>query len=83
MQTLADDVRHATRRLCMQPWIAAVAGGMLALAIGITSAFGVTVANPLIWTTTIAVVGGATLLATWRPALNAMRADPLILLRDE
>jgi ABC-type antimicrobial peptide transport system permease subunit len=48
-----------------------------------TLAFGVTIANPLIWTITIGVVGGATLLAVWRPALTAMRTDPLILLRDE
>jgi putative ABC transport system permease protein len=46
-------------------------------------AFGVTIRNPLIWAITLAVVGGATLLAAWRPAVMAMRANPLILLRDE
>jgi hypothetical protein len=38
MQTRADDLRHALRRLRAQRWTALVAGGMLALAIGITSA---------------------------------------------
>ncbi len=48
-----------------------------------TLAFGVTVANPLVWASTIGVVGVATLMAVWRPAVTAMRVDPLILLRDE
>ena len=38
MQALADDLRHAFRRLTAQRGTAMVAGGMLALAIGITSA---------------------------------------------
>jgi hypothetical protein len=38
MQTLADDLRHAMRRLRVQRSSAIVAGGMLALGIGITSA---------------------------------------------
>jgi hypothetical protein len=38
MQTFADDLRHAIRRLREQRGTAAIAVGMLALAIGITSA---------------------------------------------
>ena len=46
-------------------------------------AFGVTTGNPLVWAITIGAVGGATLLAAWRPAVTAMRTDPLLLLREE
>ena len=38
MQILADDLRHAIRRLRVSRWTGIVAGSMLALAIGITSA---------------------------------------------
>ena len=38
MQALADDLQHAFRRLAAQRGTAMVAGAMLALAIGITSA---------------------------------------------
>lgn len=62
--------------------LGAVLAWMLSRAI-VTLAFGVTIGSPLVWATTIAVVGAATLLAAWRPAVTAMRADPLILLRDE
>ena len=58
------------------------ASWVLARAIA-TLAFGVTITSPLVWAITIAGVGIATLLAVWRPAVTAMRADPLILLRDE
>jgi putative ABC transport system permease protein len=49
----------------------------------VTLAFGVTAGSPLLWATTLAVVGGATLVAAWRPAVIAMRVDPLVLLADE
>lgn len=45
--------------------------------------FGVTIASPMVWGTTIGVIVTATLLAAWRPALAAMRTDPLELMRDE
>jgi putative ABC transport system permease protein len=75
---LRDGLNVATAGLTL----GAATAWMLSRAIG-TLAFGVTIANPLVWATTITVVGGATLMAVWRPAVSAMRADPLILLRDE
>lgn len=75
---LGDGLRVAVAGLALG---AALAWG-LSRAI-VTLAFGVTMSDPLVWTTTIAVVGGATLLAAWRPAVTAMRVDPLILLRNE
>ena len=46
-------------------------------------AFGVTASNPLVWGAALAVVIVAALLAAWRPAAHAMRADPVVLLRAE
>lgn len=62
--------------------LGAVLAWVLSRAI-VTLAFDVTITDPLLWATTIAVVAVATLLAAWRPAVTAMRADPLILLRNE
>jgi putative ABC transport system permease protein len=45
-------------------------------------AFGVTLFQPSVWLVVASVVGATTLLAAWRPALEAMRADPVTLLRD-
>ena len=61
--------------------LGAVSAWMLSRAIA-TLAFGVTIGDPLVWMITIAVVGVTTLLAAWRPAVTAMRTDPLILLRE-
>ena len=61
--------------------LGAVSAWMLSRAIA-TLAFGVTIGDPLVWVTTIGVVGVTTLLAAWRPAVTAMRTDPLILLRE-
>jgi putative ABC transport system permease protein len=44
---------------------------------------GVTIVNPVVWGTTVAIIVGATLFAAWRPAVSAMRTDPLALMRDE
>jgi putative ABC transport system permease protein len=80
------------RRLVLRDGVSVAVAGMtlgavLAWALSraiATLAFGVTVGSPLVWAVTIGVVGGATLLAAWRPGVMAMRgADPLILLRDE
>ena len=46
-------------------------------------AFGVSTSSPVVWLIVGAVIGSATLFASWRPAVQAMRADPLTLLRDE
>jgi ABC-type lipoprotein release transport system permease subunit len=45
--------------------------------------FGVTFFDPLTWATVVVGVVGASLLASWRPAGNAMRADPASLLREQ
>lgn len=45
--------------------------------------YGVTIADPLTWTIVLSVLGGTTLLASWRPARQAMHADPVLLLREE
>lgn len=44
--------------------------------------FGVTAAHPLVWASVAVVVCAVTLLAAWRPAANAMKSDPISLLRD-
>ena len=45
--------------------------------------YGVTIADPLTWTVVLAVLGFTTLIASCRPARQAMRADPVLLLREE
>jgi ABC-type lipoprotein release transport system permease subunit len=45
--------------------------------------FGVTFFDPLTWATVVVGVVGASLLASWRPAGDAMRADPASLLREQ
>jgi predicted permease len=45
--------------------------------------YGVTITDPLTWTVVLAVLGLTTLVASWRPARQAMRADPVLLLREE
>jgi len=45
-------------------------------------AFGVTLTSPSVWVVVIGVVLAATTLAAWRPALQAAKADPISLLRD-
>jgi predicted permease len=75
---LGDGLSVATAGLAL----GAVLAWVLSRAI-VTLAFDVTITDPLVWATTIAVVSVATLLAAWRPAVTAMRADPLILLRNE
>ncbi len=79
------------RRLVLRDGLSVAAAGLtlgavlawvLSRAI-VTLAFDVTMNDPLVWAATLAVVSGATLLAAWRPAVTAMRADPLVLLRNE
>ena len=55
-----------------------------ALARVITSLeYGVTGFDPVSWTLVIGALAGTTMLASWRPARNAVRVDPISLLREE
>jgi putative ABC transport system permease protein len=45
--------------------------------------YGVTITDPLTWTLVLAVLGVTTFVASWGPARHAMRADPVLLLREE
>jgi hypothetical protein len=45
--------------------------------------YGVTAADVLTWLPVVAVPSLATLLACWWPARDAMRTDPLALLRED
>jgi putative ABC transport system permease protein len=45
--------------------------------------YGVTVGDPVSWAFVIVTLGVTTLAASWRPARDAMRLDPVQLLREE
>jgi hypothetical protein len=45
--------------------------------------YGVQGADPLTWSTVVAIVGVTAMLAAWRPARRAMRVNPVTLLRDD
>lgn len=45
--------------------------------------YGVTVTDPVTWTVVLGVLGLTTVIASWQPARKAMRADPVLLLREE
>jgi FtsX-like permease family/MacB-like periplasmic core domain len=45
--------------------------------------YGVTGFDPVSWSLVIGVLAGTTLLASWRPARNAVRVDPIALLRED
>jgi len=45
--------------------------------------YGVTIGDPLTWMLVLAVIASTTLAASWRPARQAMRADPVQLLREQ
>ena len=45
--------------------------------------YGVTSHDPVIWTGVIVTIAIVSLAAAWRPALEAMRVDPVRLLREE
>lgn len=45
--------------------------------------FGVSMADPVNWAIVIGTIVVAAAAATWRPARTAVRADPLLLLREE
>jgi predicted permease len=45
--------------------------------------YGVTVGDPVSWLIIISLLGATAMVASWRPAVQAMRADPVALLREE
>ena len=45
--------------------------------------YGVTTSDPLTWTIVFGVLGLTTLASSWRPARQAMRIDPVLLLRED
>ena len=45
--------------------------------------YGVTISDPVSWIVVVGLLGAAAMLATWRPAAQAMRSDPVALLREE
>lgn len=45
--------------------------------------YGVSMADPVTWTIVLGLLGFTTLAAAWRPARQATRADPALLLREE
>jgi predicted permease len=67
---------------------------LLGLAIGVTAAaalgnalaslqYGVTVADPVSWAIVLGLLIGTVAAASWRPAREAMRLDPLVSLRED
>ena len=62
------------------------AGGVLAWFVGRLLAavqYDVRIADPVTWTVVIITIGVTAFAATWRPARQAMRVDPIALLRAE
>jgi ABC-type lipoprotein release transport system permease subunit len=61
-------------------------GSVAALSLGralVSLQHGVTITDPLTWTIVLGVLAFTTLMASWRPARQAMRADPVVLLREQ
>jgi putative ABC transport system permease protein len=61
-------------------------GGLGAWSVGRALAslqYGVTMNDPASWALVLAVLGFTTAVASWRPARQATRVDPVLLLRDE
>ena len=67
---------------------------LLGLAVGVTAAaalgnalaslqYGVTVADPVSWAIVLGLLTGTVAAASWRPAREAMRLDPLVSLRED
>jgi len=64
--------------------VAVGAGGAWALSRVIASLeYGVSSRDPMTWTIVLVAIGATALVACWRPARQAMRVDPVILLREE
>jgi predicted permease len=82
-----DQIRRVVLRDGFVVAVSGVAiGSVAAWSLGralVSLQYGVTIADPLTWTVVLAVLGFTTLLASWRPARQAMRSDPVLLLREE
>jgi ABC-type antimicrobial peptide transport system permease subunit len=79
------------RRLALREGLVLVAAG---LAFGAAGAwvtgrglaslrYGVTIADPPTWAAVLGTIALTSIAASWRPARQAMRADPVTLLREE
>ena len=81
----------AMRRLIFREGFTLVAAGVLTGVVGgwfvaralSSFQYGVTVTDPAAWTAVIGVLALTTLGASWRPARQAARVDPVTLLREE
>jgi ABC-type antimicrobial peptide transport system permease subunit len=79
------------RRLVMRDGLTiALAGGTIGSALAWIAArllasleYGVSARDPLNWLVVVAAIAAAALAACWRPAEQAMRVDPAMLLREE
>jgi predicted permease len=82
---------HQIRRVVLRDGLVVavsgvVIGSVAAWSLGralVSLQYGVTITDPLTWTIVVGVLGLTALLASWRPAQQAMRADPVLLLREE
>jgi putative ABC transport system permease protein len=45
--------------------------------------YGVAITDPVTWVVVLGLLGLTTAAASWRPAQDAMRTDPVMLLREE
>jgi ABC-type antimicrobial peptide transport system permease subunit len=62
--------------------VGAAAAWVLARAIA-SLEYGVSIFDPLSWALVLTLLAVTVLVATWRPAQEAARVDPVLLLRDE
>ena len=62
--------------------IGALAAWGLARAL-VSLQYGVTMGDPISWGVVLCLLASMTLAASWRPAREAMRSDPVLLLRDD
>ena len=87
---LGASPRQIRRVVLLDSFIVAVTGvaigSIAAWSLGhalVSLQYGVTITDPLTWTVVLGVLLLTTLVASWRPARQAMRADPVLLLREE
>jgi putative ABC transport system permease protein len=85
LESLLRDVRFGSRALLRsRGGIVTGAAGAWVLAGAIASLeYGVSVFDPLSWALVLTLLAITVLIATWRPAQEAARVDPVLLLRDE